>query len=132
MKKTEKLKSAALAGIMALLVSFPQGKESLKDIAKPYLGVYTCTHATFLGEEQPYAKNMTIELKRDNTYVLHYTLNGNHVQKKGNYKYEKDTNSIRLVGQGRNLVQHSFPIKQGILEIRVQIGNALLELLFEK
>ena len=132
MKKTEKMKSSGLVGIFALLLTFSKGSVDLKEITKPYLGVYTCTNATFSGQKQTSAKNMKLELKQDNSYTVYYYINGKGVKKDGKYVYEQDTNSIRFLLDGINVRQQSFPIKKGVLEIRVQFGENLLELLFEK
>ena len=128
----KKVKSSLLAGIAALWLLYGgMAKKELKDIAKPYLGVYECTEARLGGKE--YLSRFTslhLELKADDTFLLHYCEKGGekHTQE-GRYSYDKEKGTITLQGGG---FEREFPLSEGILTVVVPMGGQTVKLTFEQ
>lgn len=128
------LKSSLLAGISALLLCFPNVKEStLNDITKPYLGEYECKSAT-LGETD-YTEDFSyikLELKPDETFVLHYCLkDGNKREERGKYTYDKDKSVLRFQSEIGDF-EKEFPIQDGVILIQMRLGKKMLVMKFER
>ena len=128
----KKVKSSLLAGITALwLLWGGLPKTELKDIAKPYLGVYECTEAR-LGEKAWLDRfdAIHLELKEDGTFLVHYTEKGDlpHT-KEGKYTYDKEKGTITLQGGG---FEREFPLSNGILTVIVPLGGQTVKLTFKQ
>ena len=136
--KTVKLRSSILAGFTILLLLFPWFGSwktlSLKDITKPYLGVYEC-HEAKLGEEDCLQNfdYIRLELKRKGLFVLSYqTKGGESKEEKGRYEYEKETQSIIFQAEAMPFIKRQFPLKEGKLIIIVSLGGKNLKMRFEQ
>lgn len=130
-----KLKSSLLAGIVTLLLLFPNFRTgSLTDITKPHLGVYECTEAK-LGDAD-YLDRFSyihLELKTENEFVLHYCQkSGEKRQESGKYSYDREKEKLTLIGGENGFFKREFPLKEGILTISVRIGEQTLSLKFEQ
>ena len=133
MKKIS-LKSSLLAGIFSLLLllpSFLQG--DLKDITKPYLGVYECIEATLNGEDflDKY-DYISIELKDNGKFLLYMREAGKKQRKMtGKYTYDREKQEFRVNGSG-NVFKRKFTLQEGVLNVYLQIGSKNLLLKFEQ
>ncbi len=127
-----KLKSSLLAGLSALALLLPAVKDnSLKDIAKPYIGVYECKHAT-LGSTDVLSEfsTLTLELTDAEHYVLYYQRKtGKKEKQKGRYRYDKEQRSILLTANG---VERTFPLVNGRLIVVFPVGGKEFVLHFEQ
>ena len=68
----KKVKSSLLAGVVTLLLACSfGGKGDLKEISKPYLGVYECTEAR-VGEREYLDRfsKLDLELKENGEFIL--------------------------------------------------------------
>ena len=90
----KKIKSSFLAGLFALLLTCScGGKGDLKEIAKPYLGVYKCTDAR-VGEREYLDRfsKLDLELKENGEFIVYYCEKGGKPQTRtaidtgGNFK----------------------------------------------
>ena len=137
MKKV-KLKSSILASICALLTlipNFTMAKDGdLKEITKPYLGVYECKSAQ-LGDED-LLKNFShihLELKKGGEFVLHYgDKKGNKEQARGKYVYDAKKQTVTLKMTDGNCFQRTFPLQKGQIIVSFPVGNRQLCLIFEQ
>ena len=129
-----KIRSAILSGLLALFFCFPIGKgASLKEVTKPYLGVYECTQATY-GELDCLTQfsYISIELKEDDSFLLRYKeKNGERKEEEGKYLYDREKETITLLGE-KGFFKREFPLKEGILTITLRIGESTLLLKFEQ
>ena len=132
--KRVKIKSSLLVGIITLLALFPNFRSgSLKDVAKPHLGIYECTQAKLDGQD--YLERFTsiiLELKTEDEFVLHYAEKGGaKKQETGKYVYDREAQKIKLMGGAGNFFKHEFPLKEGVLTIELQIGTQALTMRFK-
>jgi hypothetical protein len=127
-----KLKCSLAAGLTALLLSCSGGaKESLKDIAKPYLGVYECTDAR-VGEQEYLSRfeRLHLELQEDGVFLLHYCeKKGKPQTQQGKYRYDSERGQLTLLGGG---VEREFPLSEGVLTVVIPLGGRTIHLKFEQ
>ena len=130
-----KLRSSLLAGAAALLFSFSALKQGeLRDITKPYLGVYECTQAS-LSEEDILSRldDLKLELKDKGQYVLYYKEKGAKTKKvTGKYRYNNQSETLTLCVKGSPFFRRSFPMRKGVLTVTVPYGQKTLRLQFEQ
>lgn len=128
----KKLRCALSAGVAALLLSLSNaGKGDLKEITKPYLGVYECTEARF-GERDCLERfsYIKLELKADETFLLHFCEQGGKKQmQEGRYHYDHTRGVLRLEGGG---MKREFPLEKGILTVVIPFGERTIGLKFEQ
>ena len=133
--KTIQLKSSFFAGIATLLLLFPNFRiGSLKDVTKPYLGVYECVEAK-LNDTDYLARfsYINLELKAEDEFVLYYCQkDGEKKQETGKYSYDRERGIITLIGDTGGFFKREFPLKEGVLTINVRIGEQTLSLKFEQ
>ena len=127
-----KLKSSIAAGVAALLLACSGGvRGELKDIAKPYVGMYECTEAR-MGEKE-YLDRFSyihLELKADETFTLYYCeKDGKKRTQEGRYRYDKEKGVVTLLGGG---MEREFPLSDGILMIAFPLGGYTVQLKFEQ
>ena len=132
--KEIRLKSSLLAGLMALAF-FPNfRKGELKDVAKPYLGIYECTEAKF--NEEDYLNRFSyihLELKSDETFLLHYCEKGGKKRtEQGKYTYDREKGTVTLQGGVGSFLKREFPLREGILTVVIPFGEQTLGLKFEQ
>ena len=135
--KTIKLKSSMLAGFMSMLLWFPWvgwKSSTLKDITKPYLGVYECREAKL--DEKDYLQDfdyIRLELKSKNRFVLSYQAKGEKVkEEKGRYQYDKEEQTITFQADGMPFIKRKFPLKNGEVIITSLLGDKTLYIRFEQ
>ncbi len=129
--KNIKLKSSLLAGLSALLFLLPS---TLKDIAKPHLGVYECKEAK-LGKEEYLDRfdEIVLELKGDGEFILYYAEKGGEKKReKGKYRYDSERGVLTVVAGGGRLLKREFPLKEGELLVQFPVGGKWLSLRFEQ
>ncbi len=122
------MKSCILAGIAALAFFMPN---TLKEIAKPRLGVYECKEAK-LGNEDYLQRfeDISLELKADGEFILTFREKGGKERReKGKYTYDEKRGVITLDGGS---LKREFPLKEGVLRIQLSIGGKWLSVLFEQ
>ena len=135
--KTIKLKSSILAGACALLTLFPAlsaNNGSLKEITKPYLGVYECKNAQ-LGEQDLLAEfsYLHLELKDGGEFILYCAeKNGNKIKTRGKYAYDEKTQMLTMQFIDGKCFKREFPLKKGKLVVSLPVGEKNLQLVFEQ
>lgn len=128
----KRINSPFIIGALTLLAVFSgNSMGELKDVTKPYLGVYECTEARLSSHDfLTRFEKMDLELKADETFTLYYCEQGGKPQKQtGRYVYDREKESITLIGGG---IKREFPFKQGILVLSISIGKETLTLKFEQ
>ncbi len=130
-----KLKSSILAGISALCILFPNVRNSsLKDIVKPYTGIYQCTEAKLA--EYDYLDRfdeIALELKANGEFVLYYCAKGGEKKmEKGRYTYDKENQTITLIGGANGFFKKAFPLQEGVITIETRIMEQNLKLQFTR
>ena len=128
----KKVKSSLLAGGTALFFLWGGiAKTELKDIVKPYLGVYECTDARLGGVEWLNRfDTIHLELKADDTFLLHYAEKGGEKRtQEGSYTYDKEKSTITLQGGG---FERAFPLINGVLTVVVPLGGQTVKLTFKQ
>ena len=132
--KRNVVKSSALVGAMTLTMMFAGLRTgSLKEIAKPYLGVYECVEAKLGGKDclGPF-EELSLELKADGSFYLYYQeRNRDSRREKGQYRYDPEKKTLTLVGGGE-FIKREFPLENGILTVTVRVGDKLLNMQFEQ
>ncbi len=104
----------------------------MPSVTKAHLGVYECQEAT-LDEKDllSYCKDLSLELKDKNTYILHYTIKGKKPQNiQGKYLYDEEKGEITLNFEGGK--KRSFPLKNGQLQVYVPLGKKRLKINFQQ
>jgi hypothetical protein len=129
------LKSSLTAAILTIAFSFSGLKEGkLPNITKPYLGGYECKSAQ-LGDTE-YLDGfsyITLELKKDNTFVLYYCpKDGEEKRETGNYIYDINEQTVTFSHPRSNGIKRKFKIENGAFCISVPIGMKTLVLHFEQ
>lgn len=127
-----------LAGACALLALFPNlspsKNGSLKEIVKPYLGVYECKNAQ-LGEKDLLAEfsYIHLELKDKGEFILYYGENeGKKIKTRGKYTYDEKTQTITMEFADGKSFKRDFPLKNGQLVVSLPLGKEQLCLIFEQ
>ena len=128
----KKIKSSLLAGVFALLLTCScGGKGDLKEIAKPYLGVYKCTDAR-VGEREYLDRflKLDLELKENGEFIVYYCeKDGKPQTQTGRYEYDKESETLILQGGG---IKRAFPLQSGVLTVIIPIGSQTIHLKFEQ
>lgn len=122
------MKSCILAGIAALAFYLPN---TIKEITKPYLGVYECKEAR-LGNEDYLQRfeDITLELKGDGEFILTFQEKGGKIRReKGKYTYDEKRGVVTLDGGS---MKREFPLKNGELRFQLSLGGKWLSVLFEQ
>ena len=135
---TVKLRSSIFVGLTLLLMLFPWLQSwkvsSLKDITKPYLGVYECREAKL--DEIDYLDKfdyIRLELQRKNRCLFTYKIKGEKSkQERGNYEYDKRNQTITFQAEGMPFLKKQFPLRDGELTILVTFGGKTLKMRFEQ
>ena len=131
--KKHVIKSSVVAGLAAFAI-LPASwkKQSLPDLSKPYLGVYKCAEATLDDEDlSRYCKDISIDLKDKNCYILRYQVKGGKAQKvQGEYQYDTQKEEITLTFDGGK--KRSFPLKNGQLRVFILLGDKALKINFQQ
>ena len=129
----KKLRSSILAGLASLLVLFPAWKNSsLKDITKPYLGVYECESATW--GQREYLEEFSyirLELLPKNVFKLYFELKaGKKGEERGKYEFDKERGVITLSLDGREEIKRDFPLEKGSIVFSLPIASKMLVMKF--
>ena len=128
----KKIKSSLLAGVFGLLLTCScGGKGDLKEIAKPYLGVYKCTDAR-VGEREYLDRfsKLDLELKENGEFIVYYCeKDGKPQTQTGLYEYDKESETLTLQGGG---IKRAFPLQGGVLTVVIPIGGQTIHLKFEQ
>ena len=136
--KTIKLRSSLLVGICVLLAAFSNffalKNSSLKEISKPYFGIYECERAR-LGDKDlllEYAK-LTLELRRGGVFTLHYCeKNGREGELQGRYSYDEKTQTITFQAEPLKGLKREFTLRKGVLTLSFPILDKQLCLIFKQ
>lgn len=136
--KMLKLRTSILASVCSLLAVIPNFSAvkngDLKEITKPYLGVYDCQQAQ-LGNKDLLEdfSSIQLELKDGECFVLHYEdKDGQKNKVKGKYVYNEKEKEIALQMEGEYPFKRSFPLKNGQIIVSFPVGNKQLRLIFEQ
>ena len=129
-----KIQSALLSTMGALLFTFAGKYDTLKDIAKPYLGEYQCKIATLGNEDYlQQFRTLVLELKSENEYELRYHLqNGYKGKDTGKYAYDPAKQTVRLSKGEKGEWKRDIPLKNGTISLTIPLGEKLLYLQFEQ
>lgn len=105
---------------------------TLKEISKPYVGVYACEEITLGGRDlKEKVEELTLELKGDGTFELSYrTAAGSEGGFAGNYTLDQERGEISLSSaQGRS-GPHVFRYEKGAVLIDHNLYGELLHAKF--
>lgn len=133
--KNIRLKSSLASALASLLFLFPSLRTgSLKDITKPHLGVYECTEARL--NDTDYLEKFSyihLELKTEEEFLLYYCEDGGEKrQEAGKYVYDREKETLTLIGGAGVFFKREFPLKDGVLTINIRVGEQTLALKFER
>lgn len=132
--KKQIIKSSIVSGLATLAVLMPASwkQQSLPSVVKTHLGVYQCQEATLDDKDLlPYCKDLSLELKDKNTYILHYKMKGKKPQKvQGEYAYDVQKGEIVLTFDGGK--KRVFPLKNGQLQVYIPLGDKCLKINFQQ
>ncbi len=120
---------ASLAGLLLLL---PATDDSIKHIAKPYLGEYECKQAT-LGSDDclDNVKTFELELLDDGKFRILYQEEGGKRQEfTGKYVYDDKKKTITFVGANGRF-KREFPLRKGVLTVSLPMQGKLLVVQFQ-
>lgn len=109
--------------------------DSLKEIAKPYLGVYECEWLYFGGEDKKdIFEYLRVELKTKDELVLTYKLKDGDTGKVPlSYKYDFDEKMLRVSGQWLLLkIDRKFPLKNGEITVVMNLFGKLVNVKFSR
>ena len=123
-----------LVGAMTIMMAFGDLRaNALKDITKPYLGVYQCVEANLGGRDcLDGLEELDLELKSDGTFSLYYKeRNRGRKEETGKYVYDPNKKTLTLLGRG-DFLKREFPLEDGILTITMRVGDKLLCVKFEQ
>ena len=132
--KRNVFKSSLLVGLFSLLACFPKLDEyTLKDVTKPYLGVYECTEVKWNREDRlDDFSYIHLELKENGKFTLYYQEKGGKKKKEeGEYTYDKAKQAVVLSGWGGKL-KREFPLKEGVLTLNIHWGHDRLNMKFKQ
>ena len=134
MRKKVKMRSFFGTGLLALWLTVAPLKGDIKEITKPYLGVYECKSIQIADQELlSKEQKVVLELKKKGVFTLYYqTADGNIRRLDGKYKYEEKTQQIQLLWEGNNFFKQRFPIKNGKIIFQYQLGTRLYRAIFEQ
>lgn len=134
-RKRQVLKSSLLGSLTALALLLPSVKNpNLTDITSPHLGFYECEYARLSGEElSGDFEYIYLELKANETFEISYCKKGGKVQKEqGNYRYDKEKESVTFSLSDANVFKRTFPLKDGELLITLRFGGKTLNAKFKQ
>ncbi len=129
----KKLKSSILAGLAALMTLVPTWKSgSLKEITKPYLGVYECESATW--GQREYLDEFSyirLELLPKNEFTLSYELKtGKSGKEQGKYEVDEERKTLILTLNKKEEYKREFPLKNGSIVFTLPIASQTLVMKF--
>ena len=107
--------------------------DSLKDLAKTYLGVYDCKEMRYGGKDlSEYIKSVTMELKEGGNYEVNLTLKSGE-KKKASGRYEAEKDKITLIYCGKNGdTKREFSRTEDKITINCMIHGKALYLVFSR
>jgi hypothetical protein len=136
MKKTIKLKCAAFC--TALLSPFlfqASSLGSLKEVAKPYLGVYECKEIYLGNEDKTLSYDyVRMELKPKGELLLTYReKDGRKGESKARYTYDINKDELTIYAEfGGKEYGKTFPVKDGKIAVAVRYGDKILKMQFDR
>lgn len=113
--------------------SKPDG--SLKEIAKPYLGVYECEWLYFGGEDKKdIFEYLRVELKTKGELLVAYKLKkGEKGQVPLSYEYDFKEKTLRVSGQWLLLkIDKKFPLENGEITVVMNLFGKLVNVKFSR
>ena len=109
--------------------------DSLKEIAKPYLGVYECEWLYFGGEnKKDIFEYLRVELKTKGELLVAYKLKkGEKGQVPLSYEYDFKEKTLRVSGQWLLLkIDRKFPLKNGEIIAVMNLFGKLVNVKFSR
>ncbi|MBR2341094.1 MAG: hypothetical protein IKA72_01625 [Clostridia bacterium] len=107
--------------------------DSLKEIAKPYLGVYECKWLYFGGEDKKKEfEYLRVELKTKGELLVTYKLKkGEKGKVPLSFEYDYEEKQIRVFGQWMLLkIDRKFPLEKGELNVVTNLFGKLVNVKF--
>ncbi len=100
---------------------------SLKDVTRPYAGVFECEKISLGGEDLTEKfERLTLTLKENGEYALSYrTVEGNEGGYGGGYTVDAEKHTITLTA-GKEKRAFTFPYEKGRILIDQNLGGTLL------
>lgn len=112
-----------------------KSKDSLKEIAKPYLGVYECEWLYFGdSDKKELFDYLRVELKTKGELLVTYKLKKGEAGKVPlSYEYDFDEQTLRVMGQWMLLkIDRKFPLKKGELNVVTNLFGKLVNVKFSR
>ena len=109
--------------------------DSLKEIAKPYLGVYDCKWLYYGSEDKKDVfEYLRVELKTKGELLVSYKLkNGEGGKVPLSYEYDFDEKILRVTGQWLLLkIDKKFPLTNGEITVVMNLFGKLVNVKFAK
>ncbi len=106
---------------------------SLKDISRPYTGIYRCEKITVGGMDLTGKfEKLSLELKGNGNFVISYqTAEGNEGGYGGNYRIdEKKKEIVFSAKEGKREQSFAFPYEKGTVRIDYNLFGNLLHAVF--
>ena len=110
-------------------------KTSLKEIAKPYLGVYECESLYFGGEnKKDIFEYLRVELNPKNELLVGYKLKkGESGKVKLDYEYDFKEKTLHVTGQWMIFkMDRKFPLENGEIRVVMNLFGKLVNVKFSK
>lgn len=109
--------------------------DSLKEIAKPYLGVYDCKWLYYGSEDKKdIFEYLRVELKSKGELLVSYKLkNGESGKVPLSYEYDFDEKILRVTGQWLLLkIDKKFPLENGEITVVMNLFGKLVNVKFAR
>lgn len=107
---------------------------SLKDISKPYTGMYECENLSIGGRDMTDSfESVTLELKGDGKFLLQYrTAAGKEGDYEGEYTLDEERSEITFSSKmGARQKSFTFPYERGTVRIDYNLMGRLLHAEFK-
>lgn len=112
-----------------------KSNDFLKEIAKPYLGVYECKRLYYGSEnKKDIFEYLRVELKSKGELLVTYKLkDGENGKVPLSYEYDFQEKQLRVTGQWLLLrIDKKFPLKNGEINVVMNLFGKLVNVTFSK
>lgn len=112
-----------------------KSNDSLKEIAKPYLGTYECEWLYYGGvDRKEIFDYLRVELKTKGELLITYkTKRGERTEVPLSYEYDFDEKTLRVTGQWQLLkIDRKFPLDKGEINVVTNLLGKLVNVKFSR
>lgn len=133
--KNSIFKRSALVGVFSpLFLLSSVGTGGVKDVVKPYLGVYECSTALLNADSRLEAFDyIRLELKAKEKFFLYYKKSGERsFSESGSFSYNAARRELTFLRNGRNAYARTATLEKGTLSFFMPLGEKNLFLQFRQ